>query len=66
MIGDQPIGEYPPIDTCDLLPMELRHRALIGVKGACEVLASLIGVDLFPDFTSDFAALLRMPIASYK
>lgn len=66
MIDYQPIGEYPPIDMYDLVPVELRHRALVAGAGACEALASLIGVDLFPDFTSDFAALLRMPIASHK
>lgn len=63
MTGDQPVGEHPPIDMYDLVPMELRLRALVAVRGASEALANLIGVDLFPDFTSDFAALLRLPIA---
>lgn len=60
----QPIGEYPPIDMYDLVPIERRIRALIAVQSACETLASFVGVDLLPGFTDDFAALLRLPIAA--
>ncbi|MDO2974394.1 hypothetical protein [Mycobacteroides abscessus] len=62
MTGDQPVGEYPPIGRFDLVPMELRVRAVVAVRGASQALANLIGVDLFPDFTSDFAALLHVPV----
>lgn len=66
MTGDQPVGEYPPIDMYDLVPIELRVRALSAVQLSWEALASLVGFDPFPRFTDDFAALLRMPIAPRK
>lgn len=60
----QPVGEYPPIDMYDMVPIERRIRALVAVQSACEALSILVGVDLLPGFTDDFAALLRLPIAS--
>lgn len=62
MTGDQPLGEYPPIGRFDLIPMELRVRTVVAVQMTCETLARFIGVDLFPDFTEDFAALLHVPV----
>ncbi|SIE38888.1 Uncharacterised protein [Mycobacteroides abscessus subsp. massiliense] len=63
MTGDQPVGEYPPIGRFDLVPMELRVRAVVAVQMTCEMLARFIGsVDLIPDFTEDFAALLHVPV----
>ncbi|MGH3953690.1 MAG: hypothetical protein ACRDTI_06605 [Mycobacterium sp.] len=61
---DQPLGEYPPINMFDLVPMELRMRALIAMQAACETLASFTGFDVFPSLADEFAALLRVPIAS--
>lgn len=59
----QPVGEYPPIDTFDLVPMEMRVRAVVAAQITCEMLASFFGgVDLVPDCTKDFAALLRVPV----
>ncbi len=63
MTGDQPLGEHPPIGGLDLVPMELRVRAVVAVQMTCEMLArSLGGIDLIPDFTEDFAALLHVPV----
>lgn len=62
---DQPVGEYPPINTFDLVPMELRVRAVVAAQITCEMLASFFGgVDLIPDLTKDLAALLRVPVAT--
>lgn len=60
----QPIGEYPPIDMYDLVPIERKVRALVAVQLACEALSSFIGVDLLPGFTDDFATILRLPPAA--
>lgn len=63
MTGDQPVGEHPPIGRFDLVPMELRVRAVVAAQMTCEMLARFIGgVDLIPDFTEDFAALLHVPV----
>ncbi len=62
MTGDQPLGEHPPIGRLDLVPMELRVRAVVAAQMTCEMLARSLGVDLIPDFTEDFAALLHVPV----
>lgn len=62
---DQPVGEYPPINKFDLVPMELRVRAVVAAQITCEMLASFFGgVDLIPDFAKDLAALMRVPVAA--
>lgn len=62
---DQPVGEHPPINTFDLVPIELRVRAVVAAQITCEMLASFFGgVDLIPDFTKDLAALLHVPVAT--
>jgi len=61
----QPVGEYPPINRFDLVPMELRVRAVVAAQITCDMLASFFGgIDPIPDFTKDFAALLRVPVAA--
>lgn len=62
---DQPIGECPPINKFDLVPMELRVRAVVAAQITCEMLASFFGgVDPIPDFTKDLAALFHVPVAA--
>ncbi|SIH15590.1 Uncharacterised protein [Mycobacteroides abscessus subsp. abscessus] len=62
---DQPVGEYPPINTFDLVPVEMRVRAVVAAQITCEMLASFLGgADLTPDFTKDLAALMHVPVAA--
>ncbi len=62
---DQPVGECPPINKFDLVPMELRVRAVVAAQMTCEMLASFFGgVAVLPYFTKDFAALLHVPVAA--
>ncbi|MBE5440170.1 hypothetical protein [Mycobacteroides abscessus] len=61
----QPVGEYPPINRFDLVPIELRVRAVVAAQITCETLASFFGgVDPIPDFTKDLAALMHVPVAA--
>lgn len=49
----------------DLVPMELRVRAVVAAQITCEMLASFFGgVDPIPDFTKDLAALFHVPVAA--
>ncbi|SII86146.1 Uncharacterised protein [Mycobacteroides abscessus subsp. abscessus] len=56
VVDDYLLGEYPPIATVDLYPIEQRFRALVAIQLALDTLALYIGVHPFPSFSTEARA----------